>query len=62
MRGAGFEPAKQYVLGPKPSAFDQARRPPPDLPSLISQMNLTIQGRLHEQETLRLEQWPTCLS
>ena len=28
MRGAGFEPAKQYVLGPKPSAFDQAWQPP----------------------------------
>ncbi len=24
---AGFEPAKQYVLGPHPSAFDQARQP-----------------------------------
>ena len=24
VQGAGFEPAKQYVLGPKPSAFDQA--------------------------------------
>jgi hypothetical protein len=22
----GFEPTKQYVLGPKPSAFDQAGR------------------------------------
>ena len=28
MRGAGFEPAKQYVLGPKPSAFDQAWQSP----------------------------------
>ena len=42
VRGAGFEPAKQYVLGPKPSAFDQARRPPPNLPYPISQMNLTV--------------------
>ncbi len=27
MQGAGFEPANHYGLGPKPSAFDQARLP-----------------------------------
>ena len=25
VQGAGFEPANHYGLGPKPSAFDQAR-------------------------------------
>jgi hypothetical protein len=27
MQRAGFEPANHYGLGPKPSAFDQARLP-----------------------------------
>ena len=54
MQRAGFEPAKRCVLGPHPSAFDQAGQPllqqAADQPRIFQHREINLQRKKTEQQ------------